>query len=279
MNNPLKNLIIMKKLFLFLAGLGLLAALVGCLLGLSAETLFAATRLKGSGKITARTLTVPAFDAVEASRAVKVNIVATDEKTIRIDADDNLLDKVVVEVKKRTLHVSVDKSVREISNADITVTVPYDKNLWALEANSAARICCEEPLVDRSVVLEASSAATIRTAVAADKCRLAASSAAKIVAEVNARECEVDASSAAKIEVTGAATHCEADLSSAAKYRAADFTVEKYEIEASSSASARIRCTGSLDAEASSGASIRYAGDCRTTISRSSGGSVRAAEE
>lgn len=55
----------MKKLFLLIAGLGFLAAVTGCILGLTAKSLIAAERIKGSGNLVTRTVTVPAFDAVQ----------------------------------------------------------------------------------------------------------------------------------------------------------------------------------------------------------------------
>lgn len=290
----------MKKLFLLIAGLGFLAALVGCLLGLTAKQVLATDRLvslriRGNGHIVARTQSIPAFEAIDASRGIKVTVTEAKAGIVRIEADDNLIDKVIVEVKNGTLRIGIDPSVKNLSDHHVAVTVPYHTKIGALEASSAASIRCDRPLKAAKTSLSASSASKIETDVESTNCKIDASSAAKIIAAVTAEECEIetssaakavatlatrkcsfDASSASKIEAKGTAGQCEADLDSAAKLSADEFEVQDYDIEISSGAAADIRCTGTLRAEASSGGSVRYSGDCSTRIEKSSGGSIRA---
>lgn len=285
----------MKKLFLLIAGLGFLAALTGCILGLTAKNVFAAEKIKGSGKPATRTLTVPAYDAVCVSRSVHATITPTAANEVKIEADDNLLDKVTVKVEDRTLKISIDKSVKELSNCHVAVTVPHHARIGKIDANSAARVLCKAPLTAKNVELEASSAAQIEATVeGAEKCKADASSAAEINATIQAAECSFDLSSAAEITadvqtqrckidmssassltLEGSATECEAGTSSAARLDAANFAVGNYDIETSSGSSARIDCTNELRAKASSGSSIRYTGDCRSRVKTSSGGSIR----
>lgn len=282
----------MKKLFLIIAGLGFLAAVAGCLLGLSARSAFASVR-KGSGKMAVRTLTVPAFDAVRVSRGIEATIEKRRSDEIEIEADDNLLDKVIVKTENGTLKISVDKSVKNLSDYRIAVAIPHDARIRGIDASSAARVICKETLTARNIELEASSAAKIAATVDTDECSLDASSAAeiaatvkaaecsfdlssasKIAAEIAVRECKIDMSSASSLELSGTAAGCAAETSSASRLDAAALTVGNCRLDSSSGSSARIRCTGELRAEATSGASIRYTGDCRSTVKTSSGGSV-----
>lgn len=284
----------MKKLFLLIAGLGFLAAVTGCILGLTAKTVYASEKIKGSGKIAARTMTVPAFDAVRVSRGIRATIKPTGGNEVMVRADDNLLDKVTVRVDDGTLKIGVDKSVKELSDHHIAVTIPHNARIGKIEANSAAQVVCEAPLTARNVELDASSAAKIEATVNTDKCKAEASSAAKIEATIEAAECsfdlssaskitaratvqrcEIDLSSASSLTLKGTAAECDAETSSAAKLDADEFAVENYRIGTSSGSSARIRCTKELQADASSGSSIRYEGDCRSRIKTSSGGSIR----
>lgn len=290
----------MKKLFLLIAGLGFLAAIIGCLLGLTVKQVFAderffARRVEGSGHIVTRTQEVPAFQAIEASRSVEVIVTDTDSRTARIDADDNLIDKVIVTVKEGKLKVSIDRSVKDMRDCHVSVTVPHPDGLRTLVANSAAQIRCKQPLTAAETALSASSAARIVATVEATECKIDASSAAtieatvkatdcgietssasQIEATVNVAKCDIAASSASKIEIDGTAQECEADLNSASKLAAKNFAVQHYDIETSSGSSARIRCTERLQAKASSGSHIRYSGQCETCIIKSSGGSVHA---
>ena len=196
----------------------------------------------------------PDFDRVDAARAVKVVITGKATGKITIEADDNIMEYVVVEAKGGRLTATIDKSVNNVSNADVTVTVPANGRIRALDASSAARITSEVTLTADKFSIDASSAARIDAAVKSTSCTVAASSASNIDAAIETGSCTVGASSASKITLKGSAADCSVDTSSAAK--------------------ATVNCTGKLRAEASSGSSIRYTGDCQTSISKSSGGSV-----
>lgn len=64
--------------------------------------------IKGSGKIVTKTVPAPDFDGIEASRAVKV-VISDKVSDIRIEADDNLIDLVVVRAVKGKLEATLDQ--------------------------------------------------------------------------------------------------------------------------------------------------------------------------
>ncbi len=256
--------------------------------------LASAKRIKGSGKLATRTEPVPAFDAVHASRSVSVRLVAGGEgDRIVVEADDNLIDYVTVSSDGTTLDVGIDRRI-QIMRAHITVTVPTDGTLSRLKATSSSDIVSEVPLTsDGEVTLEATSSASIVTAVNAADCSLIASSSADIRAGVRSARCSIDASSSADITaalvtekcvvlgsssaditLTGSADGCFAECNSSSDFNAGGFAVKVYDMRVSSSADAEIHCTERLAAHASSSGSIDYTGDCNVVRNVSSGGSV-----
>lgn len=245
----------MKKILLIAVLLGAMLSVTVYFVCIAAPSVLFGKGLKGSGNIVTRTIEAPAFDRIDAARAVKVVITDKTSGKITIAADDNVMDYVVVEAKGGRLTATIDKSINNLSNADVTVTVPANGSIRALDASSAAKISGD-------VVLNA------------DKFAMDASSAAKIDVSVKAQSCAVAASSASKITLKGSAAKCTADLSSAAKLSAGDFVAAECSVNTSSAAKAVVNCTERLHADASSGSSIRYSGDCRTSINKSSGGSV-----
>lgn len=301
----------MKKLLLILFPIAVLAAV--CVLFTCHASVWG-KQVKGSGHIVTRTLPAPDYNAVSASHPLKV-ILSEQASGIRIDADDNLIDRVVVQEKGGTLQISIDKSVRSISNASITVTAPARGGaIRSLEASSSAEIISEIPLqadcahleassaakiqadyrTERCTVsssscakivtkieasgacsLEASSSADIRAEVQAASCSFEASCAAKIKADIKAPECSATASSAATIRLAGEAAAFEAQTSSAAGIKAEELATRRAQIDASSGSGVTITCSEELQAQASSGASIRYDGDCRVQATKSSGGNIR----
>lgn len=209
--------------------------------------------IKGSGKIVAKTVPAPDFDGIEASRAVKV-VISDKVSDIRIEADDNLIDLVVVRAVKGKLEATLDQKVNNIQNGNVTITVPANGKIRSLDASSAAKI---------------------KAAVEAVSCTIETSSASKVEASIEAESCSLDASSASKIILEGSAGTFRADMSSASKLNAEKFSAVNATIDTSSAASASIDCSGKLTASASSGSSVRYSGDCQTSLEKSSGGSIR----
>ena len=258
----------------------LTAVLIGAMFSVSAYVVCVAAPLlgkniKGSGHIVTKTLPAPDFDAIDASRAVKV-VVSAGASDIRIEADDNLIDLVVAETRGKTLEVTLDKKASNIQNADITVTIPANGGkIRSLKASSASKITSDATLRADRFMIEASSAAKIKAAVEAVSCTIETSSASKVEASVEAESCSLDASSASKIILEGSAGTFRADMSSASKLNAEKFSAVNASIDTSSAASASIDCSGKLTASASSGSSVRYSGDCQTSLEKSSGGSIR----
>lgn len=267
----------MKKIFFLLIALGLSAAamaLPGCS-GSIRNLRIGSGEEYSDGKSATRTVPVPDYQTIHAARAVEVVITDRTSQQILIEAPEKLLPHVVVKEQGSSLLVSIDSKIKRIGNAKVKVYLPYNGKISALKASSAAKIICQTALGAEKIDISASSAAEIEAAAKTGVCTISASSAARIKAALRTGACMVEASSAAKVVLSGSADQCEADISSAAKFYAPEFEVAGYEIEASSGASAGIRCTKELQAEASSGASIEYTGDCATNLSRSSGGSIQ----
>ncbi|MDE6624589.1 MAG: DUF2807 domain-containing protein [Alistipes sp.] len=231
-------------------------------------------RIKGSGKLIASEMPVPAFDAIDASRAVHVVITDKVDK-IHIEADDNVMDLVEVKASKGTLRIGISSKCQSLSDIHVTVKVPDNGRIASLSASSAAKIRTEVGLTADQFEIDASSAAHIEVAVKARKCLVDATSAARVHAAISADECSADLSSAAKVRLSGRADRLTADLSSASKLDAEKLRTRKCSLDTSSAAHAEVNCSEMLVADASSGSSIRYSGDCKTSIDKSSGASVR----
>ena len=263
----------MKRILLIAVLLGTMITATTYFVCIAAPSVLFGKGIKGSGNIVTRTIDAPDFDRVDAARAVKVVITGKATDKITIQADDNIMEYVVVEAKGGRLTATIDKSVNNVSNADVTVTVPANGRIRALDASSAARITSDVTLTADKFSIDASSAARIDAAVKSTTCAVAASSASDIDAAIETGTCTVEASSASKITLKGSAAECSIDMSSASKL-SAEFAVTDCSVDTSSAAKATVNCTGTLRAAASSGSSIRYTGDCKTSISKSSGGSV-----
>lgn len=285
----------MKKFLWIITTLAVVAAACLASLVCLAKPLSGKRIIKASGNIVTKEIPIPEFNAINTSRAVKVVLTEQGDK-IRIDADDNLMDWVIVEPEEGELQVTIDRQIKSINNSHVTVTIPVQgRTLRSLEASSAAEIQGKEvELKGADLLVKASSAAKIETSVKAGSCsidassaagidltikaatcNIEASSAASVRAEIKSKSCTAGASSAAGITLKGLTEYFESESSSAAKVDASELTAQRADVTASSGSKISVNCTESLKASASSGAGIRYTGDCQVETSKSSGGSIR----
>ena len=259
----------MKRFLIAATALAVALAAAGC----SGSTVFG-KKINGSGVLRTRAVGVEPFNAVEASRGVRV-VIAGQGDSLTVRADENVMEYVETHVRGGVLRIGIDKRINSLHNVQVEVTVPDNGDIRLLKASSAASIVCDQPLAQQDrVQLSATSAATVRAAVRARECRIGATSSATVCTRLEAETCEVRVSSAARVRMKGSCEQCSLRASSAGRIDAAEFTARTCSANASSAASVTVRCEESLDAHASSAGTISYAGDAVAEVSASSGGSV-----
>ncbi len=255
-------------------------------------------RITGSGNIITRRVNIADFSRIETSRAVHLVVEKRSGREAIIEADDNIMPYVIVEVEGGCLNVGIDDDIKSLNNATVKVTVPSDGNISAISASSASRVTVETEIKSPKLMLDASSAANINItksdvgtcsidassaanvegAIKADNCVIDMSSASDVNVALLAVKCDVTATSAASATLSGEAGDIEITVSSAAKVDAMDLNARNADVSASSGGSIKITCMKSIDASASSGGSVKYAakGDLDPELRHtSSGGSVK----
>lgn len=255
-------------------------------------------RITGSGNIITRRVNIADFSRIETSRAVHLVVEKRSGREAIIEADDNIMPYVIVEVDGGCLNVGIDDDIKSLNNVTVKVTVPSDGNISAISASSASRVTVETEIKSPKLMLdassaaniniaksdvgtcsiEASSAANVEGAIKADNCVIDMSSASDVNVALLAVKCDVTATSAASATLSGEAGDIEITVSSAAKVDAMDLNARNADVSASSGGSIKITCMKSIDASASSGGSVKYAakGDLDPELRHtSSGGSVK----
>lgn len=255
-------------------------------------------RITGSGNIITRRVNIADFSRIETSRAVHLVVEKRSGREAIIEADDNIMPYVIVEVDGGCLNVGIDDDIKSLNNVTVKVTVPSDGNISVISASSASRVTVETEIKSPKLMLDASSAANINItksdvgtcsidassaanvegAIKADNCVIDMSSASDVNVALLAVKCDVTATSAASATLSGEAGDIEITVSSAAKVDAMDLNARNADVSASSGGSIKITCMKSIDASASSGGSVKYAakGDLDPELRHtSSGGSVK----
>lgn len=255
-------------------------------------------RITGSGNIITRRVSIADFSRIETSRAVHLVVEKRSGREAIIEADDNIMPYVIVEVDGGCLNVGIDDDIKSLNDVTVKVTVPSDGNISAISASSASKVTVQAEIKTPKLMLDASSAANINIAksdvgtcsidassaanvegaIKADNCVIDMSSASDVNVALLAVKCDVTATSAASATFSGEAGDIEITVSSAAKVDAMDLNARNADVSASSGGSIKITCMKSIDASASSGGSVKYAakGDLDPELRHtSSGGSVK----
>lgn len=255
-------------------------------------------RITGSGNIITRRVNIADFSRIETSRAVHLVVEKRSGREAIIEADDNIMPYVIVEVDGGCLTVSIDNEIKSLNDVTVKVTVPSDGNISAISASSASKVTVQAEIKTPKLMLDASSAANINItksdvgtcsidassaanvegAIKADNCVIDMSSASDVNVALLAVKCDVTATSAASATLSGEAGDIEITVSSAAKVDAMDLNARNADVSASSGGSIKITCMKSIDASASSGGSVKYVakGDLGPELRHtSSGGSVK----
>lgn len=220
---------------------------------LTALSLGACRQKSGSGVIITEKREAGMFRSVDVAEGIRLEY-RKGEPSIEVEADDNLVRYIKTQVRQGKLTVRLDKI--NVRNATMVVHISQP-TLNELEASSAAKIICLDPLSDpESIKFKASSAASIEASADAPAISARASSASEILLRGRSRSIELDASSGAGI-------------------RARELMSETAKAEASSGSSIELHSSLALDARASSGSSVRYRGKpSNVKKHEGSGGSV-----
>ena len=230
----------MKKIFLFILAIPLLLS---------------ACRIRqGSGNIVSEIRATGSFSGVSVSNAFEVEWRKGPVTSVKIEADDNLIDDVETRVSNGVLHIGLNDG--SINNATLRAYI-VSPSLNKIEASSAASFRTIDQIKDQR------------------KISLQASSAAEIEADVDAPEVKADGSSGSEIQVKGRTRVLDAEASSGSTVKAYGLLSEESKARSSSGSTVEIYASLKVDASASSGASVRYRGGATDVRkSESSGGGV-----
>ena len=223
--------------------LTLSAVLVSCADGQWNKT------VRGNGNVTKKERPASYFDGVRVSSGIDVYLSQGDKESITVEADDNLHEYILTEVKDGKLHVYTDNvTIREAERERVYVTI---RDVKSLKTSSAGDIVGETP-------------------VKGDKIEIGASSAGDISIDVFAKVVEIDISSAGDIKIAGEAETLNADLSSAGDLDAYNLKVKEANVNVSSAGDARVFVTDRLVARSSSAGNITYQGSPKSVDAHSS---------
>ena len=193
------------------------------------------------------------FTGIKVSTGIDLFIRQGSTNAITVEADENLHDLIITEVKEGILKIYTDKNIWKSKARKVYVTI---ENLTLLKASSGSNVKSESVINTNEIYIDASSGASIDI-------------------EVVAKSAVTEASSGADVKIKGTTINHKARASSGSSINAYKLKSTNANASASSGASINIYASKNMDAKASSGGVIDYTGN-PTKISKeaSSGGSI-----
>jgi len=204
--------------------------------------------VKGNGNVTKKERSGSNFDGIRVSSGIDVYLKQGDKESIVVEADDNLHEYIMTEIKGDVLNVYADVNIRDAEMKRVYVTM---KDITSLKTSSAGDIIGETPIKTGNIEIGASSAGDIKI-------------------ELYAKTAIVDISSSGDVTLTGEAESIEVSLSSAGDLSAFDFKTKQADVSVSSAGNAEVYVTEGLKARASSAGDIAYKGDPKNVDAHSS---------
>jgi hypothetical protein len=195
--------------------------------------------VRGNKNVVKKERTISSFDGIRVSSGVNVYLKQGEKESITVEADENLHEYILTEVKDGILNVYTDAIIREAKMERVYVTI---KEVRSIKTSSSGDIVGETPVKGMDIEIGASSAGDIRL-------------------EVYAKKLDVNISSAGDVYLSGEAESLNADLSSAGDFNAYNLKVKEADISASSAGDAKVNVSEKIRARASSAGDIYYQGD------------------
>lgn len=207
----------------------------------------------GSGDVVAEDRTVSDFDSIDVSGAAAVSVVVDGKRSVRIEAEDNLMEFLTVEVEGGTLVLGVEPNVSLSPTEPIEIEV-HAGALDAIGISGAGSIDVDL-LEAEQLFVEVSGAGEVEAAVRVD-------------------QLGVDLSGAGAITLTGQALALDLDVSGVGAFLGESLEVIDATVNLSGAGSAEVAASGTLDIDVSGVGNVIYHGDPELTIDESGIGDV-----
>jgi hypothetical protein len=210
--------------------------------------------IKGNGNITTETRTVNQdFKNIEVSHGIKVIVEQSDNKSITVEADENLQQHIITKIENGILKIETDENYNTTEPPVVNVKMDV---INGLSTSSGSEITSINTLITNTINLKSSSGSEIKINTEADAIK-------------------IETTSGSNIEVSGKALKLETSSSSGSEINTENLMTNEILSQASSGSSTSVYPIVKLEAKASSGSHISYHKIPKTlTKEENSGGSV-----
>jgi len=215
----------------------------------------AGRRIRGSGNIITQNRSESGFTNIDVSGAIDVYIKQDSSTSVKVEADDNILEYIEVHTEGSTLAIYTEGNIRLKPSHKIKVYVsnPQYKDL---RVSGASSIHSENEITS------------------ADVLHIELSGASEGSLELNAPRVSVNLTGASNANIKGKTKDFEGSASGASEIRCFDLLSENADVNASGASHIEIFASVKIDGQSSGASSVDYKGNAQASVGKSGASSV-----
>lgn len=254
---------------------------------------FESNKAKGDCEMMTKSIDIDPFDKLEVSGGWEVQLIPSQSYNVVIQADENLIDLVMLNQNDGRLNIGAQKTIGRAS--DKLIKIYFTGDLKMIKANNETEVFSENDLELTSILIDVSSQAKVELSLKANDLEIEGSSKGELSLDADSKNLEINATSSADISVDGSHKITTVNASSSADVKlngngeianfnatsSADINAKRFKVKsivAKATSSGEISCypEDELQAIASSGGNVAYHNDPSNNINSqsTSGGTV-----
>jgi len=226
---------------------------LGLLLVTSLNAQWGLKRIRGNGNEVKKERNIGSYDKITVSGNMNVELVSGKEGRLSIQAEENLQEYIVTEIKEEKLKIRIKKNfnLKPSSGKRIVITVPY-KDI-------------------SHVSLSGSGSVTTKDVIKEDNFNATVSGSGAMRLTINTNNMEGKVSGSGDLRLKGKTTDLNFKVSGSGNIRAYELIADHGYITASGSGNINVSCEESIKARVSGSGNIRYKGNPSKEDSKVSG--------
>lgn len=209
--------------------------------------------IKGNGNVQSEEREVSNFETIKVNGAFTIYLSQDDDYSLKVVADENLLEIIKTKVKGDVLYISTEKSIYKSKEMKLYIGF---KHLSGLKANGAISLKSDQMLRFDELDIEINGASTAEL-------------------QLTANRLSIDNSGASTIKLAGKCEEVSIDISGAGSVSAYDLVAKKGSIDISGVGSGKVCVKDDLRVNISGIGSVKYKGEPKITSDISFLGSLK----
>ena len=215
----------------------------------------AGERVKGSGHVITENRTASGFNNVDISGAIDVYVRQDSVSSVKVEADDNILEYIQVHSDGSTLEIYTENNIRlkPTNKIKVYISNPQYKEI---QVSGASTIRCENEITS------------------ADAIDIGLSGASDGRLELNAPKISVHLTGASNTSIKGKTKDFEGSASGASEIRGFGLLSENADVDASGASHIEIFASVRINGQSSGASSVNYKGNAQSSVEKSGASSV-----